>query len=518
MEVKIVTRSIVSAWIGLLLLVCILVYVTNLDYAPAPFFFDEALVAAVVIRYAHSLSPLQILFEHGPETSFFSYLPYVSASVLVTKVLGFSISSFRLVSSVFGILTAALTYLYSRQLGLSRRCAMLSSLFYLLFPAVVVQSRIAWDPGIYPFLGLASVCSLEFLFRALNISSEGGGNLKAILASIASGILLGLTFWCYPPGQVFSALVLASFGVRFLCCRKKSIGPRVISLAALVGIYLIMSIAYLMERASFSSGVERYLSESIFSRSDFVKIFFINLLRNIGDLGFMLFDTGDETLRHVLGTDGALGLSLFFPLGLISVVLIALFGGQCCEGYFSRLYFGIYRVLGRHAPLLWICLMILIGTIPSALGRVAPQSLRSAAAYPFWAILNSCCFWLLIECLSRHRRDRMVLSFIGIGIVSVYQFFLFRHLIGGASFIGKQQLNDPPDAVSTYPGMSREAFGYFQYEKVSNKPDLELCLDLKSSSGVNMDQKAAHASAARKSLTLVESVSRGIDCAAMLSQ
>ena len=519
MKVKIARRSIVSLWIGLLLLVCILVYVTNLDYAPAPFFFDEALVAAVVIKNAQSLGSSRILFEHGSGTSFFSYLPYVTASAVVTKVLGFSISSFRLTSSIFALLTAALAYLYSRQLGLSGHCAMLSSLFYLLFPAVVVQSRVAWDPGIYPFLGLASVCSLEFLLRIANGRTERKSDLTIILVSISSGILLGLTFWCYPPGQVFSALVLASFSVRFLRCgKKKGIGARVVSLVTLGGVYLIMSIAYLMQRASFSSGAERYLSESIFSHSDFAKVFIVNLLRNIGDLGFMLFDTRDETLRHVLGADGVLGFSLFFPLGLISALVIALFGGEYFEGYLSRFYSSMHCVLGRRVSLLWICWMILIGTIPTALGRVAPQTLRSAAAYPYWAILNACCFWLLIQFLSRHRRDGLILAFIGLGVVSAYQLFLFRHLIGGASFVGKQQLDDPPGAVSTYPGMSREAFGYFQYENIANKSDVELCLDLKTFSGVNLDQKTPHASAARKALILVEVASRGIDCSARLSQ
>ena len=513
MAAKIVRKYIISAWIGLLLIICILVYLTNLDYAPAPFFFDEALVAAVVIRYVHSLSPLQILFEHGSGTSFFSYLPYVSASVFVTKVLGFSVSSFRLTSSIFALLTAALVHLYSRQLGLSGRCAMLSSLLYLLFPAVVVQSRVAWDPAIYPFLGLASVCSLEFLFRTLNNGSERKSDLTIILVSIVSGILLGLTFWCYPAGQVFSALVIVSFFLRFLYFRQtKSVGARVVSLVAVSSVYLVMSVAYLMQRASFSSGAERYLSESILSHSDPSKVFIVNLLRNIGDLSFMLFDTGDETLRHVLGTDGVLGLSLFFPLGLLSALVISLLGGQLSEVYLLRFRHIKHRVLGYRASLLWVFLMIFIGTVPSALGRVAPQALRSSAAYPFWAILNACCFWLLIEYLSRCRRDLMIFTFVGLGIVSVYQILLFRHLIGGTSFVGKLQLDDPPGTVSTYPGMSREAFGYFQYEKVANKFDAELCLELNSSSGGNLDQKAAHASAARKALILVEAASRGLEC------
>ena len=90
--------------IGLLAILLIaaitIFYFVGLNYSPAPFFLDESLVQAEVIKKAWldgGGNNHWIIIQHGNMDGYFSYGPYVFIASILAKFNGVSVYGSRLV-------------------------------------------------------------------------------------------------------------------------------------------------------------------------------------------------------------------------------------------------------------------------------------------------------------------------------------------------------------------------------------------------------------------------------------
>ena len=483
---------------------CLAFYLVGLDYAPAPYFSDESLVSAEVIKISRGWSDFGLLIRHSSLPDF-SYLPYVSVSFLLTKLFGFSVYGFRLVSAVLSIGTGCALIYLSRLFGLGWRYALFVPPFYWLMPPVIVQSRVAWDPAIFPLVSVLAVCSLEYPVRRIK---RGGDLLLGSLALFAlnASFWVGLVAWAYPPGRLCSVLVctfyLYRYWVVFKGTRVKGLFP-VFAVPFLSG-FGLMGSALFASLKSTEGSMSRSSSELILGQDSLLQKIFIRFFSNVTNLDHLLLD-GDPNLRHSLPGMGALGVAGFVLLTcVVFIVLSAIFA--------SVPWLGAIDLPGSRAdlhsmPILFV--LVVIFASPSFLGNTVVHSLRACATYPFLAILASVLMSAAVKRLSASRQELALGLVVLIIILSLIH--LSRYTLGGLSFVGKKQLQGPAPLHSTYPGLSRSAFSHSSYVASQGLSDAEVCERVGSS--IKRVGSVAYGEAVEDSRSILVAAQRSLSCA-----
>lgn len=497
----------------LLLLLCIgliWLYCTNLNFSPPPFFFDEYLVSAVIAKVSILNEPLQTIFRHENLRDNYSYLPYVLAGVLTTKVLGFSIYSIRLTSAVLALTTAVFVFIASRLYNTPVKYSLIASIIYLLLPPVVVQSRIAWDPAIYPFFTTLSILLFQLLYRRTT-SATSAKSLSNYLVSAATGTALGFSSWSYPPGQVVSVLILLFFLLK--ACLFKSL-PRnnYKYYAPVILISGLMYAHYFFSRWSLTGGANRYTQESVLGQSDIIGKILYALYKNLLDFDYVLL-VGDLNYRHSLAGLGILLLPVIFLGILLSIIFVSGLRNEQIDKYVKpkRELKPVVLKLSEFA------ILILILTLPAALGNTTPHSLRASASFPVWAILSGYCLYITIsKFIFMRMHMRHVILYLSIGMIIFTYINTSRLLLGGKSFLNASQFSEKHRLpASSYPFLAREAFNHAQFLNLYNEPDSAICAKITEPNAISdkllidLDQLE---SAVIKSRLTVTAAERQLSC------
>ena len=457
------------------LVICFVFFFTALDYSPAPFFADELLVSAEAIKVNWGLRPLELFVRHGNSSEYFSYLPYIAASSAITKFVGSSIYGLRVSSAVFAILTGATIFCLSCNIGLPKRYSLLATIFYWLMPPVIVQSRIAWDPALFPLVSTTTILFLEkSLAEDVGIAGNPTRWSRRCFSGILCGALVGLVSWTYPPGKLCSILLIAIYSV--ICIRR---GLQAKSWRRsrywlwLATFFSVSSglVGFLLLQSFQTSGAEtRGYKELILGQENLLHKIGIRFFQNITNLDYLLLQ-GDLNARHSLPEMGTLGVGGFIiVIALLTYILRSGLGNSRTRAWVSH---------GGASGVFKCFSWVVVFSTPSLLGNTVTHSLRACGSFPFWSILAGLCTsYLVTQLRSNLKRD---LAYFGIATVAlVSTLHLSRYTLGGFSFLDKGQLNGPETAGSTYPGFSRKAFGYEAYKEFQKFSDEEICNGFKN--------------------------------------
>jgi len=487
-------------------MVCLALYLTGLDYAPAPYFSDEALVSAEVIKLSRGWRDFGLLIRHSSRYADFSFFPYVFVSFLLTKVLGFSVYSFRLVSVILSVGTGLGLIFLGRLFDLKWNYLLLAPVFYWLMPPVIVQSRIAWDPAIFPLICLVAVCSLEWPARRINMVVSFPAWALAFLA-LNAGFWLGLVAWAYPPGRLCSVLLCGFYLARYWFACKKFYLRRLRSqfLIPFLLSFFGMGSVLLVSLKSTAGAMSRSTSELIIGQTSLLQKIFLRFFSNVTNLDYLLID-GDPNLRHSLPGMGALGVAGFVLLVcVVLLVLGSLFPEVCFAGRFINQYEASPHVLNISI----LCLLVVIFASPSFLGNTVVHSLRGCAAFPFWALLTSVLLAVTVQRFSVASQEFLIgLIVVAVAFSSLH---LARYSLGGLSFMGKKQLQGPVPIHSTYPGLSRSAFMHVDYVAAQGLSGSEVCMRVRSS--LNRPTDISYGEAVDDARSILIAAERSWSCA-----
>ena len=454
-------------------------YLTALDYSPAPFFVDEVLVSAEVIKVNWGLRPLELLIRHGHSSEYFSYLPYIAFSSALTKVVGSSIYSLRLSSAICAILTGAVIFCLSCEIGLPKKYSLLATIFYWLMPPVIVQSRIAWDPALFP---LISTTSILFLEKSFGQDAGFAGNTnrwsRRFISGILCGTLVGLVSWTYPPGKLCSILLIATYSVicigRDLHTNSWNQSRYWLWLSTFLSVSSGL-VGWLLLKSFQTNGAEtRGYKELILGQENLLHKIGIRFFQNITNLDYLLLQ-GDLNARHSLPEMGTLGIGGFIIV--VSILAYILRGGsgnsRTMAWVSHRGGSGIFKCFS------WI----VVFSAPSLLGNTVTHSLRACGSFPFWSILAAfCTSYIVTQLRSSFKRDLAYLVIATVALVSTLH--LSRYTLGGFSFLDKGQLKGPETTGSSYPGISRRAFGYEAYREFQEYSNEEICQGFKNANDI----------------------------------
>ena len=340
----------------------------GLTRSPPGFALDEALGALHLQCLAETghtaLGNAWPLFEKGFNGGF--YTPtFLYSGLAWVELFGSSITSMRALAAAYSSVTVLGLWLLTRQL-LDRRAADLTALAAALSPWAFQFSRIAWDPPLAPaFL----VWGVYAYFR------------ESLAARIASGVLLALAMYSYPPLRAQVPLVLISL---LVCARGRRR-----SALALCASFVLTSLPLIITSANpaFTSRTARlsivnrsYIDAERGDHSPLVFVF-VRLLQNFGEhlRPSFLFTSGDATIRH--------SSQLIGELGFLDDAAIL---------------FGVWLLLARprtleHEPTaypparvaLGAALVALCGVLPAALTNDGlPHALRAIGAWPALSLLT----------------------------------------------------------------------------------------------------------------------------------
>jgi len=491
-----------------LFIACLALYTVGLDYSPAPYFSDESLVSAEVIKLSSGWRDFGLLVRHSNRYQDFSFLPYVATSLLLTKFFGLSVYGFRLVSVVLALCTGFALVLLSHLFGLDWRFSLLSPIFYWLMPPVIVQSRIAWDPAIYPLVSVVAICSLEWAAR--RIGSGYGYSVEFLaLWGLNAGFWLGLVAWSYPPGRLCAICLSLLYMRRYWLVFKRSSSGRafIIFIGSFLSCLLLMAGALFVSMKATAGAMSRTSSELILGQDSFPQKVLLRFFANVTNLDYLLLE-GDSNLRHSLPGMGALGVSGFV---LVSCIILFLVSSLWPVRFWVRAM--CRQKLGDDARSVFlILLLIVIFSSPSFLGNTVVHSLRSCSAFPFWALLSSMLAAVAFKRIHTHCGE----LFLGIIVLTlvISWIHLARYTLGGLSFIGKKQLQGPVPIHSAYPGLSRSAFTHEDYVSAQGLPDAELCARV--ASGLRRDKEVSYGQAVEDSRYLLVASERSLNCAGNL--
>jgi 4-amino-4-deoxy-L-arabinose transferase-like glycosyltransferase len=398
-----------------------------LEHSPAGFYPDEvrgALHAICIGETGESAyGERWPVFVRGAGGGFYTP-PFLYFAAGWAKLFGYSIASFRAIAAFFGVVTIAALYAWVRRAA-GHEIAAWSAFVAALSPWAFQFSRIAWDPPLAPAFLLLGLWAW---FQA-----------RPLPAGVASGILVALAMYAYPPTRIQAPLVFAALFAVELVGRR-------LRLRAFVAFALTSTLASLplLLYSLIAEFNQRIMQEAIFS-PEFVnanrgadsplafvaKTALANLAAHFDPI--YLFVTGDSNAFFSTRRIGALGFVEVLAVGIGLMLLL------------ERTFRGDGRALGNQATGAWgerklVCFSIvalLAGILPAALCHSGvPHALRSIGAWPFQAVLAGC---LLSRFAARGARCVRVIAAVAV-LHSVY----FAH----AYFVDYPKVSDLPIHVA----------------------------------------------------------------------
>ena len=190
------------------------------DHSPAPFFVNELFISAETIKINWGFRPLELFIRHGHSSQYFSCLPYIALNSAITKLVGSSVYGLGLSSAVFAVLIGITIFYLSCEIRLLKRQSPLATIFYWLMHPVLVMSGIAWNSALFPLISVASILFLEkSLYKDTGLGKNTNQWSSRFLSGILCGVLVGYASWAYPPGKLYSILLIAIYSA--VCIKQE---------------------------------------------------------------------------------------------------------------------------------------------------------------------------------------------------------------------------------------------------------------------------------------------------------
>ncbi|MFI5212407.1 MAG: hypothetical protein ACHQTE_00405 [Candidatus Saccharimonadales bacterium] len=365
---------------ALFIIVLVALRLVILPVSPPGFYLDEAAGGAQIVAMLHHGANV-----HGQAWPLFSaslgggYTTpiYLYPATLWAALFGTSELALRYFSQFMTLLAIVMIALATRY-WLGQRAALISTIVGLALPWSWLQGSLAWDPALVPFFVAAAYLTSTLLFFSHSPVTK---ICAAVLLPVS---LVGLAY-LYPPCRVTAPLLyVLLYGLLYY---KKALSLRVM-ISSLIGTIVIA-----LPLALF------ILQPDAMERSKVLSVFYgvpiwqglwqllINFSRLLNPV--FLFVYGDPNLRHSTGWQGMLGLAAIPPtLALLYVFF---------QRPFARIHFDKTMLL---------IIIALGGIVCSLLGSALtnegqPQSLRATAAWPFFVILLTIGWHVILTRTSR---------------------------------------------------------------------------------------------------------------------
>lgn len=370
----------------------------GLDYAPPGFYVDEMAGAVQAICLSETgrdfYGDLLPLFAPGVNDAFYTPV-YLYGQAAWTTLFGNSIFAFRAFIAFVSVITIGFLYAWVKQIS-SQRIAFYVALSATVMPWSFHFSRIAWDPPLGVCFLVMGLWAAYRLHRPLLIA-----------------LLLSLAAYSYSPLRIAIPIIwLLLPGIQV----KTKLW--VIFWSALLAIPLLLQ----MQIPEFMARSELRALWSPYSTNQFRNLDVIDLT-GVGLQQFLthfspsfLFMSGDQNLRHSIGTFGELSyLDLLTYLASLGTLIYLLIWHR------KRAHFE-----DSEKTLLTIALLgIIANVLPAALtNEGAPHALRAIGAWPFYAILTG----VLCVFLERHFPKKILgalVIMIAVIFFAIYQFSFY---------------------------------------------------------------------------------------------
>ena len=399
--------------LGLIISLGIGLRTVNLNGQPVSIYWDEAAMAYDAFSLTqtgqdmHGHSLWQAIF---PSYGDYKLPLYIWLAAVMMKILGPTVTAFRLVSALSGSVLIGLSYLLAKEVFKSKAAGLASAVVIAFSPWAIHFSRVGFEAN------LAVTCltgAVWLLFRARQ---------KPAYLMGAAG-LMGLSLYAYFSARFVGPLITLSF----LLLYGRQLPRRFWSWLGAAGLvfFLIFWPIYRSEDGQVSQQF-RLSTESLWNTNDhildqnryrelagnhwlarlgFYRWWFLSRRLMVNLSAFFdwryLFFTGDPNLRHGTGR-----------VGLFLMPLIAFLGA------------GIIRGLKRHSrAVIFLLSWWLIAVIPAAIPLTVPHALRSLNALP--AVAGLIGYGIASWLTSR----RQIFRLIGIGLLvsSGLWFFYYWH-------------------------------------------------------------------------------------------
>ncbi len=174
---------------------------------------------------------------------------YIYASVIPIKILGLNPFSARFISLLSGTIIVLLIYLLFTELGFNYFQSLLGALITAVSPWTIILSRLASDSNL----------ALLFFIAGLYFLTSGLLRSKTKFLILA-GVFFGLTWYCYIPYRLVSALFMASVFLYFYQIKKISLKQTLMTITA-----FILIISPLVPILFSKEGTARFKQNSMFT-------------------------------------------------------------------------------------------------------------------------------------------------------------------------------------------------------------------------------------------------------------
>ncbi|HEY4477178.1 MAG TPA: glycosyltransferase family 39 protein [Candidatus Paceibacterota bacterium] len=376
----------------------------NLETIPPGLFPDEAMNGNNAYEALHTGNFKVFYRENNGREGLF-----INMQALSMAVFGNTAYALRFVSALFGVLTVLALYFFARGYTGNERLAFIASFLVATSFWHVNFSRIGFRAITAPFYLTAG---LAFLYYAWN-RRDDATHTKAILSSVAGGILFGLGFHSYIAYRI-APLILIPPLLLFLKNAREDRSRCVLCFLALFLFFALIATVPIV--LYFAQNPQDFLGRtsqiSIFASGHPFTQFASNTAKTIG----MFFFAGDFNPRHNLAGSP----ELWWPVSILFII-------------------GIFESLRRRyaLPFFWFLIMML----PVALSSEGvPHALRAIILIPptfffaavgleyIWAGATS---WLqksetefpdIANLIRRIEKEFFILIFALLGAIAVYTF------------------------------------------------------------------------------------------------
>lgn len=444
----------------------------GLDQVPAPLFQDESDGLYRILHYARtgkditgSFLPFMMGFGNGFAS--YTHPAYFVPVSIISKLAGpvVSVGELRSAGVLYCIATSFLVFRLSRLLGMRPLYGVFASFLYLSSPLSQLSSRVAWDPVSLPFWYLLAILSIEYFFSALKSPSDSCRKNYIVVGSSLVGLAIAFLWWGYPPGRLLSLCLEAYFLFRIF--RSRSNNKLLAILVQLSAFLFLLAPVVISIRLDPEIGQR---SSDLLNQFTLLGLYssFKSLLSQLTYADYLLF-WGDPERRHSTGFGGVLGFG--GVIILISSFLYIFFRS------FEDNKSNTASISLSSFPLGRIILYVLVGTLPAAVTFDEFHSLRSAAAFPLWAILSALCLERMIESAKCDSRLKRVAFLLVLSLGIAYGLSGWNYMCGYKSFLSDAQQG------ATYRGQSKSYFQNSAYNSINGLSDADIINRVKSIKG-----------------------------------
>lgn len=421
----------------------------QLGIVPPALYWDEASLGYNAYTIASTLRD-----EHGvflPVSNFAAfgdYKPpaYIYMTALVVKTFGLSEFSVRLTSALAGIFLVLVTFFLARELGFSRRIAILSSFLVAISPWSLQMSRAAFEANLATTMtGLAAF----FLLRGIRT--------RTYLSFILAAVTFILAMYTFNTHRIFIPTIAGTILIIYWRQSLREL-KKIVIFGAVCFLLLLPAIPHLT---------------SLEGRLRFNEVTWLNDLSIVETSNEKIAENGGSSWARLLFNRRVFYGQIFlehyldhfrpdylFITGDINPRLSIQSVGELYWWDLPFLLVGVFYLLGRRdKSAVVVFSWILLAPIPAALARETPHALRTLNILPMPQIVIA----LGVGVAFRHLR---LIKFLGAIILIL---FVFRYLSNYYFVYPKKYSGDWQYGYKQLVGEVKKIQGGYDYVSVTGK-------------------------------------------------